>query len=96
MAIILSSCATDPGSPEIVVQDLQMKIPAGEQVFKEELLTGEIAETKIEHLAYAGPTEQTISLSGEYVSMFLFVSGNGTLQADSWCTTWCLSPLPFR
>ncbi|WP_421897560.1 hypothetical protein [Marinoscillum sp.] len=83
MAIMLSSCTSVPDSPEIIVQDLQMQIPTGEQVFKEELLAGEIAETRIEHLAYAGPTEQTISLSGEHVSMFLFVSGNGTLQADS-------------
>lgn len=70
-------------SAEIVVQDLQMKVPAGVQTFIEELLVGEIAETKIEHIAYVGPTKQTIKLADGYVSMLLILTGNGTISADS-------------
>lgn len=77
------SCFSCSKPPEIVVQDLQMKIPSGTKIFTEELLAGEIADTKIEHLAYLGPTRQTIALPDEHVTMFLFVSGNGTLIADS-------------
>ncbi|WP_430935630.1 hypothetical protein [Saccharicrinis sp. 156] len=51
--------------------------------FTEELLIGEIADTKIEHVAYVGPTEQTITLTDKNVTMFLFIKGNGTLHADS-------------
>ena len=70
-------------SPEIVFQDMQMQIPAGQNVFTEELLQGEIAETKIEHIAYSGPTIQTIQLSDGNVNMFIFMKGNGTLKADT-------------
>ena len=70
-------------SPEIVVQNLQMKIPAGRQTFKEELLVDEIADLTIEHLAYRGPIKQTIQLVDEHISMFLIVSGAGTLHTDS-------------
>ena len=83
MGIMAMSCSSGANSPEIVVQDLKMEVPSGKQVFSEELLPGEIADTKIEHLAYAGPTEQTIELTAGNVTMFLFVSGNGTLHADS-------------
>jgi len=43
----------------------------------------EIADTKIEHVGYVVPTEQTIELTEGNVNMFLFVSGNGTIHADS-------------
>ena len=85
LAIIVTSCSSGPASnaPEIVVQDLQMQVPAGMQTFSEELLAGEIAETQIEHLAFVGPMEQSITLSDENVTLFLFVSGHGKLRADS-------------
>lgn len=83
MGILVMSCSSGSSSPEIVVQNLQMQIPSRMQTFTEELLVGEIADTKIEHMAYLGPAEQTITLSDGNVSMFLFVSGNGTLHADS-------------
>ena len=68
---------------DIVVQDLQMQIPSGTKTFVEELMVEEIADTKIEHVGYVGPTEQTIELTEGNVNMFLFVSGNGTIHADS-------------
>lgn len=77
-------------SSDIVVQNLQMQIPSGMQTYSKELLVGEITDLKNEHIAYVGPTKQTINLSDEEVSMFLFIKGNGTLQAGS--LTQILSP----
>lgn len=68
---------------EIVVQDLNMQIPQGTNSFTEELLIGEIADTKIEHIGYAGPLEHTVTLLDGSVTMFLFVKGNGTIHADT-------------
>lgn len=83
LGIILMACASCSSSPEILVQDLQMQMPSGVQTFSEELMAGEIADTKIEHLAFLGPIEQSITLSDGNVNMFLFVSGKGRLYADS-------------
>lgn len=83
LGIILMSGSSCSNSPEIVVQDLQMQIPSGMHTFTEELLVGEIADTKIEHMAYVGPAEQSITLPDGNVTIFLFVSGNGTIYADS-------------
>ncbi len=80
LVLIAMSCSSPP---KIVVQDLQMQVPSGTKIFSEELLTGEIADTKIEHIGYKGPTEQTITLTDGNVNLFLFVSGNGTIHADS-------------
>ena len=77
-------------SQEIVIQNLQMKIPDGAQFFSEELLKGQIAETKIDHKAYLGPIEQTINLTKDHINMFIFLSGKGTIQADT--ITQSLSP----
>lgn len=70
-------------SPEINVQAMKMKLQNGTQTFKEELLHGEIADTKIEHICFAGPFSQSVSLAKDSVRMFLFIKGNGTLQADT-------------
>lgn len=83
VAIIVTSCSSGPKSPEIVVQDMQMQIPSGMAVFTEELLHGEIAGTKIEHIAFIGPCEQSIILAEGNVTMLMFVKGNGTLYADT-------------
>ncbi len=80
LALLTVSCSNET---EIVVQNLQMQIPTGKNTFIEELLKGEIAETKIEHIAYLGPAEKTIYLKEGYVNMFLFVSGEGILFADT-------------
>lgn len=80
LAIVAMSCSN---APEIVVQNLQMQIPSGENTYIEELLKDEIAETKIEHIGYLGPLEKTIKLAEGHVTMFLFVSGKGAIYADS-------------
>lgn len=68
---------------EIVLQNLQMQLPIGRQTFTEALLVGEIADLEIEHKAYLGPTTETITLLDGHTTQFLFVSGKGTLSADS-------------
>ena len=60
-----------------------MQIPSETQIFSEELLVGEIVDLKIEHKAFCGPTKQNISLLNGYTTLLLFVSGHGTLYADS-------------
>ncbi len=82
-SLVVTSCSSDSDSPEIVVQDLKMEIPDGMQVFSEEMLPGEIADTRIEHLAFTGPIEQSIPITSGNVTMFLFVHGRGVLHADS-------------
>lgn len=74
------SCSS---SSEIVVQEMKIELPAGKKVFVEELLPGEIEDTKIEHIAYVGPTFQTLRFSADHMNMLLFVKGNGTLKTDT-------------
>ncbi|WP_319481381.1 cupin domain-containing protein [uncultured Draconibacterium sp.] len=83
LIVVLGVCISCSNTPEIVVQQMKMEIPAGEQMLMEELLPGEIADTKIEHIAYVGPTVQKVQLSDENISMFLLVKGNGTLKTDT-------------
>lgn len=78
--ILAVSCSK---SPEIVVQQVNMEIPSGQQMLVEVMLPGEIADLNIEHIAVAGPQEKTIQLSKENVEMFIFINGNGTLKADT-------------
>ena len=78
---ILEMASSHP--PEIVVQQLQMELPSDTTTFKEELLSGEIADVNIEHIAYVGPAKQTIKLQEGTITMFLIVSGNGTIHADT-------------
>ena len=70
-------------SPDINVQEMAMELPAGSQTFSEELLHGELADTKIEHISYAGPISQTITLPSENVNMFVFIKGKGSFVADT-------------
>jgi hypothetical protein len=70
-------------SPDIKVQNMKMKLPQDSQIFSEELLHGEIADTKIEHFCYAGPGSQTVALSSENANMFVFIKGNGSFLADT-------------
>ena len=70
-------------TPEIVVQNMIMDVPASDSIFKEELLPGAIADTKIEHIALVGPTIQKLELSKENVDMLIFLKGQGQLQSDT-------------
>ncbi|GAF04233.1 cupin domain-containing protein [Saccharicrinis fermentans] len=83
VAIIMISCSTKSKSPEIVVQPLQMEVPAQMQSFSEELLSGEIADTKIHHHAFVGSSKHTITLTEGYIDMFIFIRGYGSLQSDT-------------
>jgi len=83
LAIIMMSCSTKSTKPKIVVQPLQMEVPANTQSFSEELLAGEIANTNIQHLALVGSNKQSITLKEGYINMFIFIRGYGSLQADT-------------
>jgi len=78
--LFLGACSK---TTEITVQNMTMELPSGTPVFTEELLPGEIADTKIEHIACVGPVVHELSLSSENVSMLVFMKGNGTLMADT-------------
>lgn len=80
-AVGLLLALTGCGSHYIKQQNMKMDLPKGSQTFKEELLKGEIAGTKIDHLAFVGPSKQAITISKDSVSMFFFVKGNAVLKA---------------
>ena len=92
---MLMSCGS---SHFIKMQNLKMDTKKGSQTFTEELLHGEIAETKIEHISFGGPLTQTLHISKDSVSMFLFIKGNASLKADA--TTYDVVPetiaVPFN
>ena len=84
LVIFLSGfCISCSNTPEIVVQEMTMEVPAGYSVFTEELLSGEIADTKIEHIALVGPTTQELQFSKENVDMLIFIKGKGQLRSDT-------------
>lgn len=80
VSIILISCSN---TPEIKVQNLTLKWEKGKKVFIEEMLPGEIAGTKIEHISYVGPISQQVIIPDANTSTFLFVKGNGQMHADT-------------
>jgi hypothetical protein len=82
-SIVLLFFAACSESPDIVMQDLQLEFPKGKKVITEELLPGEIADTKIEHVAYAGPISQELTFLSENANMLLFIKGKGTLSTDT-------------
>jgi hypothetical protein len=81
--IVLGLTTSCSKTSEIIVQEMQMELPDGLMYFSEELLSGEIADTKIEHLAFVGPVVKSFQLSSEDVDMFVFIKGNGQLKADT-------------
>ncbi|GGD27486.1 hypothetical protein GCM10011368_31870 [Hyunsoonleella pacifica] len=58
-------------------------MPSHGQVFNEELIINEIADTKIEHIGIRGGNEYDIVLPEMHVTMLLFLKGEATLTADS-------------
>jgi len=79
-SVVFVSCSN---TPEIDVQNMLMDVPSGESSFTEELLSGAIADTKIEHVALVGPTIQKLQLSKENVDMLIFIKGKGQIQSDT-------------
>ena len=80
LMLLLVACSE---SPDIRVQEFTMQLPEGSSVFTEELLKGEITDTRITHLAYVGPLSQSIALSEENTDMFIGLKGSGVIQADT-------------
>ena len=70
-------------STEIKVQTMKMTLQNDSKTYKEELLHGEIADTRIEHISFAGPFSQTFIQSKDSVGVFLFIKGHGILKADT-------------
>ncbi len=68
---------------KIIFQNLEMQLEDGANSFSEDLLIGEIEDTKIQHLAFVGPTQQKISLLEGHMNMFLFIKGNAELVGDN-------------
>ena len=83
LAFMISTVISCSRSTEIVVQEMKMNISSDEQVFEEELLPGEMAGMKIEHIAFVGPIVKSFQLSDKNVDLFLFIKGNGTLKTDT-------------
>jgi len=88
-SIIFSFGCTEK-TKEIVVQEFKMQMTGDSQIFSEDVLNGEIAETQIQHVAYAGPITESVTLSEAYVDIFIFIKGNGILKADT--LTFLLEP----
>jgi len=82
LSIIFSYGCTEK-TKEIVVQEFKMQMTGDSQIFSEGLLSGEIAETQITHVAYAGPIVESVPLAEGYVNIFLFIKGTGMLKADT-------------
>jgi hypothetical protein len=82
LSIIFSYGCTEK-TEEIVVQEFNMQMTENSQIFREDVLNGEIAETQIKHVAYAGPIVESVVLAEGYVHMFLFIKGTGILKADT-------------
>lgn len=83
ITVLISFQTRAQSGPEIKVQAMNMELQDGSQTFREELLHGEIAGTRIEHISFAGPFSQTFLQPEDSVGMFLFIKGNGTLHADT-------------
>jgi mannose-6-phosphate isomerase-like protein (cupin superfamily) len=67
----------------IQVQTMQMHQVNKSKVFKEELLHGEIADTRIEHIVFVGPISKKMVLPKDSSSMFVFIKGNASMKADT-------------
>ncbi len=80
---LLFSVGCTEQAKEIVVQDFNMQMTGDSQVFSEDVLYGEIAETQIKHVAFAGPIVKSVPLSEGFVDIFIFIKGTGTLKADT-------------
>jgi len=78
--ILICACSR---SSDIAVQAMKMELPAGQQSFSEELLSGDLAGLQITHKAIVGPALQKYVSSAQNADMFIFIKGNGQLKVDS-------------
>jgi len=83
LGLVFSLTLGCKSSREIQMQNLKMTFSDGRKSFSEELLHGEISDTKIEHFAFEGPVSKSLKLSKDSTNMFLFIKGNGTIEADT-------------
>ncbi|UZR98941.1 hypothetical protein [Chondrinema litorale] len=60
-----------------------MEFSSSAQTFTEELLEGEIIDTKIEHKAFIGPIKETLIFPKDSITMLIFIKGSGFLKTDS-------------
>ena len=72
---------SDSAIDEIRVQNLKMHIKDGNQIFEENLLTGEIADTEVKHIMLAGPKIHTEKFTKEFETILIFFNGEGKLIA---------------
>ncbi len=77
---ILLSCSE---TSDIKFQNLTLNWVDDNNIHVEEMLAGEIAETKIEHVSYIGPISQQVLIRDTNRYIFLFVKGYGKLVADT-------------
>jgi len=80
---IILSCGCTEKTKEIVVQEFNMQMTGDSQIFSEDVLDGELAETHIKHMVYAGPITESVSLAEGYVNIFIFIRGTGIMRADT-------------
>ncbi len=83
LSIFLISPIDCMGANKIKVQTMQMQQFKGAKVFKEELLDGEIADTRIDHIAFVGPVSKKMVLPKDSSSMFVFIKGKASMKVGS-------------
>ncbi|MFR9515370.1 MAG: hypothetical protein SNH64_08575, partial [Rikenellaceae bacterium] len=80
--VVTVACSSNESTiPDIVVESMTMDFPASQSVFVEELMPGEVIDTKITHRAFRGPDTYTLAMPKDSVNMYVFVKGNATLVA---------------
>ena len=81
---------------KIQVQNLEMNASSKMEIFKEELLHGAIAETRIEHITLIGPVSKKLVMPNDSTSILLFIKGNATLKTGKGNMGLCLSQLRYH
>ena len=67
----------------IIVEHLQMDAKRKNNIFIKELMIGEIDDLKVEHYAILGATQKEIHLESGYISMFIFLQGEGRFTSKN-------------
>ena len=69
-------------STDIRIQTLNMQLGAGKNIFEEDLLPGEIADTDVKHIILAGPNKHAEKFSKDYDTILIFFKGECKLISD--------------